>query len=308
MKPYVPAGVLPASVLPLNADQSVDEGALGELLTWLVGHDGVTAVVVNAVAGEGNLLTPSEAARVVDVAVEAVGDRVAVIAGVAGERPADARSLAADLLGRGATAGLAQAPNLFSRGIAAQPDVAVRYFTEVAEAGLPLIIFQHQAVTGRWYPPSLLASLLAIDGVVGVKETSWDVARYERTVRTVQASGGGAAVLCANDDLLLPCLSIAPIDGVLLGLCSLIPDLVSDLFASTQRGDLDAARALAARMAPLVETIYAEPSLRYYARLKAACRLRGLPVAETLRAPQIEVTQQERLALRTGLDQAGVLA
>jgi dihydrodipicolinate synthase/N-acetylneuraminate lyase len=59
-------------------------------------------------------------------------------------------------------------------------------------------------------------------------------------------------------------------------------------------------------MAPLVSALYADPPMRYYARLKAACQLRGLPVAETLRAPQLEVTDAERDAIRHGLVHAGI--
>src|SRR5665647_1251258 len=72
--------VLTAMVSPMNPDGSLDLEGAQELAAHLVdnGHDGL---VVNGTTGESPTTTDAEKIDLVRVVVEAVGDRVHIIAG-----------------------------------------------------------------------------------------------------------------------------------------------------------------------------------------------------------------------------------
>jgi dihydrodipicolinate synthase/N-acetylneuraminate lyase len=53
------SGVLPAPVTPFAEDLGVDEAALRGLIKYSLTPDGTIGVVVNAVAGEADALSPA---------------------------------------------------------------------------------------------------------------------------------------------------------------------------------------------------------------------------------------------------------
>jgi 4-hydroxy-tetrahydrodipicolinate synthase len=297
-------GVIPALVLPFRPDETIDEDAFRSLADRLSRFEGVTALAVNGVAGEADTLSAEEQLLVVSLAVEATKGRVAIVAGISGESPRMAREKIDAAMDAGAVAVLIQAPSSFARGIEQSPDTAVSYFRELARSRAPMIVFQHQVATRRAYPIQTLLRLLEIEECVAVKETIWDVERYEAEVRAIRRSAPTKLVFCANDTLLLPSLAICPADGVLVGLASIVPELVVQLFESVGRGDLAAARALADRMWPIVSAAYAPPALSYYPRLKAAMWLAGMLPNAVVRAPLASVSNDELATLRNAVSAA----
>lgn len=303
-----PRGIIAAPVLPLQQDGAViDQDALAAECSRLAAAPGVTGLAVNAVASEGSQLTPAEAQDVVRLAVEAAGPDVPVVSGLREEWPTAALPRIEALAEAGARAVLVQAPPDFSRGGARDLGIATRYFTTLASAGVPLIVFQHQLTTGRAYPTDVLVELLSIEGVVGVKETTWDVWSYERDVRAIRADNPDARVYCGNDTLLLPCLATAPPDGLILGLAGLCPGPVAKLWDAVQAGDLAGARAINDRLYPLVAHLYSDPPIAWYARVKAALVAQGVLKDDAMRAPQQRLPDAERAPLERALSAAGLL-
>jgi 4-hydroxy-tetrahydrodipicolinate synthase len=301
-------GVLPAAVLPFRPDFSIDEAAFRGLVGWLAGVPGVTGIVVNGVAGEESALAPEEQARVVALAVDEVGGRLPVISGIAAETGSEAAKLAQAACAAGAVAVLVQAPALFSRGIALAPEVPLSYFRELAQTEVPLILFQHQYSSGRAYPLPLLLRLLELEQVVGIKETIWEVERYEQEVRAIRAERPEITVFCANDTILLASQAVAPADALLVGFASLVPELIVELWQALDRNDLDAARAVNDRLAPLTQTIYAAPPLRYYPRMKAALNLLGRLPRAVVRPPLAASSPAEVEQIKAALSSSRLVA
>lgn len=298
------AGVLPATVTPFRTDYSFDEQAFDCLARSLLEVDGVSGIVVNGVAGEVGALSMEEQGAVVAIAAAACGQRVPVVAGLTAETAAGAAKLTALAAAQGASGVLVQAPAVFGRGIAQAPEIALAYFREVAAVGVPIIVFQHQIQTGRAYPPPLLLKLLEIDNVVAVKQTIWDAEHYEREARAIRRQRPETRILCANDTLLLPCLSFGLHDGVLVGFASMVPKLIVALHDAVSRGDLKSAQRTNDRLAPLTAAVYATPPINYYARMKAAMHLMGSLPNATVRPPLQPSPQDEVAALRAVLTTA----
>ena len=80
------SGIMPANLLPFTADLEIDEPAYRRHLRWLTDTRGVTGLVVNGHAAEVSSLTRDERKRALAIAVDEVGGRCPVVAGVYSDR------------------------------------------------------------------------------------------------------------------------------------------------------------------------------------------------------------------------------
>lgn len=297
-------GVIPAVLLPFTEDLSVDHDAFGSLVARTAATPGVTAVTVNGVAGESATLSSEEQLAVVRTAVQAAGS-TPIVASISEESTAVAAEMAVAVVRQGARAVLVQAPGSFARGIGAAPEIALAYFGELGRTGVPLAVFQHQLGSGRSYPTRLLVEIAGVDHVVAVKETIWDVRRYEEDVLALRASHPGLAVLCANDTLILPSIVTAGADGLLLGFATLEPARFVRLLDAVSAGDLGAAMRIESELGPVRRVVYADPPIHYYARLKLALRLLDILPSARMRPPLVAAVGSEAEAVEQALLASG---
>jgi 4-hydroxy-tetrahydrodipicolinate synthase len=110
---------------------------------------------------------------VVQVAVEAVGDRGIVVAGVHAPGWHQARHWA-ELAGEDGAHGVLALPPTMYRASTAQ---IVDHYERIAEAGLPIMAYNNPIDTKVDLVPAIVAEIAAIDNVVAVKEFSGDVRR-----------------------------------------------------------------------------------------------------------------------------------
>src|SRR6185436_5445359 len=137
-------GLIPATVLPMHADGSIDEPALRSYIGWVVAQ-GPVALAINVDTGEGPHLTHDEKVRIIQV-VREVTD-LPIVAGLAGPSTDAAVRQARDFKAAGANALLVfPIPAYLSEPL--NPAVPVAYHTAIAEVGLPLILFQLQPALG----------------------------------------------------------------------------------------------------------------------------------------------------------------
>ena len=78
---YMPAGVIPATLLAFDDDFAIDEAATRDHLRDVAGVAGISAIAVNAHASEVHACTVDEQRRVLDLTMEEVGDTLPVING-----------------------------------------------------------------------------------------------------------------------------------------------------------------------------------------------------------------------------------
>src|SRR5213083_1912358 len=94
-------GLIPATVLPMDADGEIDEPALRRYIGWVV-EQGPVALAINVDTGEGPHLTHDEKVRVLGI-VRNVTD-APIVAGLAGPSTSAAVRQARDFKGAGADA------------------------------------------------------------------------------------------------------------------------------------------------------------------------------------------------------------
>ena len=79
---FVPAGVIPACLLPFDEDLAIDAGAYRKHLRDVADVPGLAAITTNAHASEVHACTFEEQQRILDLTLEEIGDRLPVISGV----------------------------------------------------------------------------------------------------------------------------------------------------------------------------------------------------------------------------------
>ena len=301
------SGVMPANVLPFTSDLAIDEPAYRRHLRWLADTRGVAGIVANGHASEVSSLNREERRRSLAIALDEVGAACPVIAGVYSDGTQDAVDLARDARAAGAAGVLVFPPTLFMWGAQLKPDMVLRHFSEIAaRADIPIVVFEYPPASGIGYAPETLARLAEIPRIVAVKDWSNEIVAFEANLRALRATGRPVATLSAFTMSLMATFLLGA-DGAISGMGSVTADLQADLFEACGKGDLDGARQINDRLAPLVSVFYAPPFVDMHNRMKEALVLLGRIPAAHVRPPLTPVSGAEREAIRRALVAAGLL-
>jgi 4-hydroxy-tetrahydrodipicolinate synthase len=275
-------------------------------VSWLADQR-VTGLAVNVDTGEGPHLSAEERLRVLEIVSEEVGDRTLVVAGLAGSFTELAGRAAADARSAGAEA-LLVFPLSAYQGEPLDPEVPARYHRAIHEAsGLPLIAFQLQpALGGVNFSGEVLERLMRVEGVVAIKEASFDAKRFVETVRVVRAVAPDAVVLNGNDNFLLEAYLLGA-EGALLGFGTLAAADQVRMLEAVRADDLEGSRAIAARLQPFCDAIFAPPVRDYRARTKHALATLGVIDRAVVRPPLLPLSADDAGTVDRALKEAGLL-
>jgi len=300
-------GIYPSTIVPLAEDGTLDEAAIARHTERVCAPAGIVGVLCNGHAGENVYLSRAEKRRVAEITVAAVGSRRIVVCGVNAEATEEAEAHARDARAAGADAVMVFAPN----GWATFHDPAAiiaHHRAVIAASGLPAFLFQGSVHAGRMaFPPTLLATLARLPGVVAIKEGSWETAAYEASRRAVAEAAPHVRVMASGDEHLLSCFVLGS-EGSLVSLAAIIPETIVALDRAVRRSDLAAARRHHEIVWPLARAIYGTaPGGWATARLKACLALLGrIPTAATKR-PVGPLPAEEVARLRAVLEGCGLL-
>jgi 4-hydroxy-tetrahydrodipicolinate synthase len=302
------SGCIPANLLPFTADLAIDVAAYKKHLRWLADAKGVTAIVANGHAAEVSSLSREERKRALALALEEVGGKVPIIAGVYSDGTHEAIELARDAKAAGASGLLIFPPTIFMWGAQVKPDMALRHFSMLADGvDLPLVVFEYPPASGMGYSPETLSELCKIPTVVGVKDWSNDIVAYEKNLRALRASGRPVAMLSSFTMSLMASFLVGA-DGCISGMGSVAADLQAELLAAVKAGDLAGAHRVNERLTPLVSVFYAPPFVDMHNRMKEALALLGRIPAAHVRPPLTPVSDDERHQIRLALRASGLSA
>src|SRR5215470_17609762 len=139
---YVPAGVIPAVLLPFDDDLAIDEQNFRAHLRYVAATEGLAALTVNAHSTEVASCSADEQRRVMEIAAEEVGDRLPIVHGIWADGSREAARIAKAAVAGGASALLVFPPAPFTLGQNAE--MVIAHFRRIADASdLPIIAFQY---------------------------------------------------------------------------------------------------------------------------------------------------------------------
>ncbi len=287
----------------MHADGSIDEPALRRYIGW-VAAQGPVALAINVDTGEGPHLTHDEKVRVLRV-VREVTD-LPIVAGLAGPSTEAAVRQAKDFQAAGADALLVfPIPAYLSQPL--DPRVPVRYHEAIAQVGLPLILFQLQpALAGLNYEADTLRAMAAVDGVVAIKEASFDARRFVEVATLLADLPRPITLLTGNDNFILESFILGA-TGALIGFGAVMTREQVEMIEAWRAGRLDEARALGRRVQRLADVVFAPPVGDYRVRLKECLRILGVLESAHVRAPLLPLGDAERAHLAAVLAEVGLL-
>lgn len=301
---FVPTGVIPATLLAINDDLSINEKASRRHLSDCA-VPGVTAITVNGHASEVHACTFEEQQRILAFSADEVGGRVPVVNGIYADGSLEAARLAVMAEREGASALLVFPPNSMAMGGQLRPEMAIAHFKRIADAsGLPIILFQYPMASGLGYPFETLLRLFdEIPSIVAMKDWCNEPILHEKHIRTFQNLTPPVNVLTTHSSWLMASLTMGA-KGLLSGAGSVIADLQVELFAAVQSGDLHRAQAVNDRIYPLAQTFYAPPFLDMHNRMKEALVMLGRLDKAVVRPPLMKLPDAELDRLRRALAEA----
>jgi 4-hydroxy-tetrahydrodipicolinate synthase len=243
-------GIIAYPITPFGRDGGVDTATLSALLEKLIGA-GVHAIAPLGSTGEAAYLTEDEFDSVVDTTVNTVGHRVPVIVGASDLTTANTIRRARYAQHTGADAVMILPVSYWKLSTR---EIAQHYATVAAALDIPIMAYNNPATSGIDMSPELLVQMFTeIDNLTMVKESTGDL---NRMLRIKELTGNTLPFYNGSNPLILDALTAGA-----SGWCTAAPNLrprpCLDLYAATQAGDYDAAKAIYEDLSPLLRFIVA---------------------------------------------------
>jgi 4-hydroxy-tetrahydrodipicolinate synthase len=285
--------MMTAMVTPMHSDGTVDFDGAARLADYLVTDMRNDGLVVNGTTGEAPTTTDDEQERLLQVVLEAVGARAAVVAGV-GTNDTEHTIELARTAERVGVHGLLVVTPYYNK----PPQPALEaHFTAVADAaGLPVLIYDIPGRTGAAVATETLIRLAAHPRIVGVKDAKDDPSATSHVLARTDL-----AYYCGTDMLNLPWLSLGAV-GFVSVVGHVAGDRLHEMIDAFASGDVAQARRLHYELVPLYDGLFRNQGA---VMSKAALDLLGLP-GGAVRGPLLAATEAERHQLALDLTAGGV--
>ena len=305
-KNYAPEGVIPAVLLPFAEDLSIDAPAFKSHLLDVASVEGLNALTLNAHSTEVSSCTFEEQERVLDIALETVGDRIPIINGVYSDGSLEAARIAAMATKKGASCLLVFPPTVYRYG--QTPEMAIEHFRRISDAsGLPIILFQYPLASGMGYPlPTLLKIMEAVPAVRAIKDGCGIPEQHEAHIRALQSLPKPVNVLSTHSAWLYSSL-VMGCNGLLSGSGSVIADLQAKLYRAVRAGDIATAVELHHRVSATARVFYADPKVNMHNRMKEALVLMGKLRCAAVRPPLMKLSSDEIARIGRAMTEAGLM-
>jgi 4-hydroxy-tetrahydrodipicolinate synthase len=276
--------ILVPMVTPFDASgRHVDEESAVRLMHHLVEH-GADGLVICGTTGEAATLTDEEQLGVIALAVQEMGDRCTIVAGVGSNDTRHAVHLTERATEIGAHALLSVNP-YYNRP---SPRGIIRHFEEIDRAtDKPIVLYNIPQRTGSDMPNDLLVELARLENVVAVKQSNAaNLAKID-----------GLRIYAGNDDMFADVLDLGEPGGILVAAHLFGDELRRMVDEPEHRREIDAG----------LQDVYRDLAVAPLAcSTKVALNLLGLTVGPP-RLPYVELDEDERAVVRAMLERHGLL-
>ena len=275
-------GVFAAITTPFVPDLSVDHEFLRAHTTWLV-DNGCTGIVALGSLGEAATLAFDEKVAILESCRRSVGERVPVVAGIAGLATAECVALARRAAAVGCD-GLMVLPPYVYRGDWRETEA---HFSSVIEATpLSCMLYNNPIAYGTDVTADQLATLTRYENLHAVKESSGDV---RRVTAVLERLGERLEVFAGLDDMIVESVAMGA-SGWIAGLVNALPAESVALFDLASHDRWDEARSLYDWFLPLLRL----DTLPKFVQLIKLVQVEVGQGSARVRPPRLELTGLER--------------
>lgn len=293
----LPGGIFPPVVTPFKKELFDRQSFVFNLERW--NDTELAGYVVLGSNGEGVYLAEDEAISVIEAGAQAKGEDKFLIVGTGRESTRNTVEFTRQAAKAGAQAALVTPPSYYQR---AMSDSALEFhYRSVADAAeIPIILYHVPKFSPVVFSPRLVTSLASHPNILGIKESAGNMVLLQAVVREspdrFRAYVGTGSILLAG--------LVAGASGGIVALANIAAQACIALLAAVERGDLETARRLQARLLPVNEAVTTEYGV---AGLKLALDLLGYRGGEP-RRPLEPLSRKQQEELTRILEKGGILA
>ena len=288
--------MIPAMVTPFDSKRDLDLKRAQELAVRLV-DGGSDSLIISGTTGESPTVFYPQKIELFRAVIEAVGDRVPVIANVGDNCTADTIDFARDVVKLGVDGLMCVVP-YYNK----PPQEGIyQHFKTIAEAvDLPIILYN---IPGRCVVNMEADVTLRLaheyKNIVAVKEASGKMDQIETIIK---GSPDGFVVYSGDDAATYDLMKMGGA-GVISTIGNVAPARMKEIVNLCAEGKFEAARVAHNNLLPLMTGLFetSNPIL-----VKEALRLLGFPVGG-VRLPLIDATSEQSEHLATIMQEVGVL-
>lgn len=287
-------GAITALPTPFS-NGALDEEAL-ERLASRQAAAGAHGVVACGTTGEAPTLTDAERARVVEICVRAAAGRMPVLAGVGTNATATTLAHLESAAKLGADAALIVAPYYNKPS----QDGLYAHFKALNDAAaLPIVIYNIPGRTAVTISVETMARLSRLEFIVGVKDSTGDLARAARD----RLACGANFILLSGEDMTAVGYNAMGGRGCISVASNIVPEICASMQNAMLAGDFAAALEEQDRLAPLIEALFSDTNP---APLKYALSRMGL-CSDELRLPLAPASPYARQAIDAELERLDLI-
>jgi 4-hydroxy-tetrahydrodipicolinate synthase len=289
-------GSIVALVTPMMPSGEVDWAALDKLIEWHI-ESGTDAIVPMGTTGESPTLDTAEHLAVIKRTIEVVAGRIPVLAGTGSNSTAEAIHQTVEAQAAGADACLLVTP-YYNRPT--QEGLFAHYEAIAAATDIPLVLYNVPPRTATDMSAETVARLSVNRKIIGIKEACGDATRVGAIRKLVDDA---FIILSGEDAQTLDMLKLGAI-GTISVTANVTPALMAQFCDAFLQGDVAAAEALDAKLQPIHDIMFCEPSPT---PVKWALYMMG-KIDKGIRLPLLPLTEPHHAELRARLQAVGALA
>ena len=242
-------GIFTPNLIPYTADGGINESELRRYADWLI-ERGVHGLYPNGSTGEFTRFTPEERRRIVAILADQVRGRVPILAGAAEANVKETLKACEYYASLGIRAVAIVAPFYYKLS----PASVYAYFKEIGRnTPIDVTLYNIPMFASPIDVPTI-RRLAEFERVVGIKDSSGDLAMMMRMISAVRPHRPDFTFLTGWDVVLVPMLLIG-CDGGTNATAGVVPELTRKLYDLAKAGQLEAAMRIQVRLVELFDTL-----------------------------------------------------
>ncbi len=261
------SGIFVPNIVPYVADGSIAEDELRRIIRWL-GGKGVTGFYPNGSMGEFIRLSFEERKRVVRIVAEESGGRP-VLAGAAEPNVDLVLDMCRHCADLGCRAVSITGPYYYKL----TQESIEEYFRELAgKSPIDIVIYNIPAFANEISVPVLKRLALDCPRIIGTKDTSRDMPRFQQILHEIKSQRPDFACLMGWEELLCASLFMGG-DGGTLSSAGVVPEVIMKIYSEAQAGNWPEARRVQFKLLDLFSLMVNAPN--FPEGFRAGYELRG---------------------------------
>ncbi len=285
-------GIFAPTLVPLDERGQINEGELRRFISWVI-DSGIHGLYPNGSTGEFIRFTAEERRRIAQIVCDEARGRVPILAGAAEANVKETLAACETYAGMGATAVAIVSPFYYRLS----PESVYAYFAEIARNTVLDVTLYNIPMFASPIDVPTIRRLAEFPRIVGIKDSSGDLAFMMRMMAAVRPSRPDFSFLTGWEAVLVPMLMIG-CDGGTNATSNVVPEVTRRIYELSRAGKFEEAMGWQCRILELFDMMLYP--FEFPDGFRAAIELRGFRFGRG-RQPLTSAQQAEGAALASVL-------